>query len=36
MESEAIQLNHEVLQNIKISSQEYMIIKNLELFYECD
>ena len=36
MESEAIQLNHEVLQNIKISSQEYMIIKNLELFYECE
>ena len=36
MESDAIQLNHEVLQNIKISSQEYMIIKNFELFYECE
>ena len=33
-ESETIQLNHEVFQNIHISLQEYTIIRTLESFYE--
>jgi hypothetical protein len=36
MTSESIKLNHEVLKNIQITSQEYMIIKSLEMFYECE
>jgi hypothetical protein len=34
LQSEIVQLNQEVLQNIQISSQEYMIIKTLESFYD--
>jgi len=33
-DSESLKLNYEVFQNIKISSQEYTIIKKIELFYE--